>query len=665
MRFILKIKPLIILVLCALALNAYSNNSNEDHFPRTFLDFYILESEISEGNYLTGDFYANGFIRYNNSKMPNTRPADDRMITLRSEFSIDAKYKDQNLYLVVLPLNYPCKIYLNGNLIQVIGSTNGIYTNRVHYSDNILLAPDLLNISGKNEIAFQLFPEEGENYPLGEVFISNSKDATKYVFYRNLVGPKLIFALQLCGFVFFVFFLITYITRREYQKQHFLFFALMNLFFVISYINNIFTYDFSNIYLLEKISRTGFPLSILVGIVFLIEYTNVFKRKNIIKLVLAILYIPAAILVLIPDNTTKIINVYNTYPLYSLFVGSFILLLISVLYFIRERDLKSGILTLAFILNIVSGLHDGYFFAVLQTKPYILLTPISVFAINLTIFFILVIDNSKLYHLAISSSKKLEKLNQDLEKLVEKRTQKTIEYANMLEEANNTKDKFFSIIAHDLKNPFNTLIGYSDILKSEFREYREDEIYQQLHIIHDTSVKGYNLLDNLLQWSRSQTNTIPFNPVKVDLYDIMQICLSDVEYQCQFKDIEIHNEIKKGFYFIADKNLIITVIRNLISNAVKFTPRNGLITLSADKDPNNINITIKDTGVGISPEDIEKLFKIDKVISRPGTNKEKGSGLGLILCKEFVEKHGGEIWVESEIEKGSEFKFSIPKVVLN
>ena len=216
-----------------------------------------------------------------------------------------------------------------------------------------------------------------------------------------------------------------------------------------------------------------------------------------------------------------------------------------------------------------------------------------------------------------------------------------------------------------MKNPFNTLIGYSDILKTEFRDYGQEEIHQQLQIIYDTSVKGYNLLENLLKWSQSQTHKLEFKPQKIELNEIVEHCVADIEYQCRFKDIEIHNDVVDNFYLIADKNLLKTVLRNLINNAVKFTPRNGFIVISANKSEDAIEITVKDSGIGMTKYEVENLFKIDKVLSKPGTEKESGSGLGLILCKEFIEKHGGKIVVKSKVDMGSEFKVFIPKIILS
>lgn len=655
-------KYLLLLSLSVVIAKATFSKSQADSlFPRTELQFYVFESELADGKYITGDKI--GFLKYNYREIPNEWPENNRMITLRSEFIVPSEYTGKNLGLILLPIDYPCKIYLNGKQISIRGNYENGYTNRMHFSETVLLPASNINYAQKNEIAIQLFPLKGEAFPLSRVYVSNRKDANKYVFYRNLFGPKLISALALCGFVFFIFYLIIYFSRREYQKQQFLFFAFMNLFFVISYINNIFTHDFSHTFVLEKVARVGFPMFVFVGICFLLEYTNLFKKKRIIKAALVVFYLPSIIMVLMPNTTAGVIKAYNTYPLISLFIGNIMLFILTLLFFLKEKDLRSGFLFMIFMLNIFAGFYDGYYFAVLKTKPYVLLTPNTVFGINLIIFFILAVDHSKLYHLALKSSRKLVKLNQELEDLVEKRTQKTIEYANKLEEANNTKDKFFSIIAHDLKNPFNTLIGYSDILKSDFRDYGQDEISEHLNVIYDTSVNGYNLLENLLKWSQSQTNKLLFEPSKINLYDIVQLCIEDIENQSQFKDIDVINDIPKGLHIVADENLLKTVLRNLINNAVKFTQRNGMVSIGCKKDTDVVEVYVKDTGIGMSKKEKENIFKIDKVSSKPGTEKEKGSGLGLILCKEFVEKHGGTIWVESEPDIGSTFKFTIPKII--
>jgi len=632
----------------------------QESSPRLYLDFYYFESEFAVGKYIDGNMREFGFIKYNHKQMPISRAVNDRMITLRSEFIIDSSNVNKDIYLVTLPYDYACRVYFNGTTITFRGNITDGYTNRTHISEKTLIPPSLIKYNQINEIAFELYPREGEINPFGKSFISNARDANKYVFLRNLVGPNLIVALSFCGIIFSIFFLFTYISRKEWHKKHYLFFACMNLFFIISYLNNFLSYNFANTFLIEKITRAGFPLFMYVGILFLVDYTNVIKRKNIFLTILVILYLPAFIMVIIPDTVIGVIKAFNSYPLIVLILGNFIMFIISLLFFVKERHYRSFFILLAMAMNLFAGIYDGYVFAVLKTKPFILLTPNAVFFINLILFVVLIVDHAKTYHLTLTRSKELKILNEKLELIVEERTKKISEYTKELQIANITKDKFFSIIAHDLKNPFNTLIGYSEILKNNFEELTEDEILDNLNTIHVTSKSGYVLLDNLLQWAQTQTNQISFNPELIHLKTFVQECIDSLENQSRFKDLEIVNSVSTNHTIIGDINQLRTVIRNLLNNAIKFTLRNGLVVIKSEEIGQNMQLLIKDSGVGIHEDDIQKLFKIDTLFSTPGTNKERGSGLGLILCKEFIEKHGGKIWAKSTVDIGSEFYISLP-----
>ncbi|HAN17798.1 MAG: hypothetical protein A2X13_08605 [Bacteroidetes bacterium GWC2_33_15] len=628
---------------------------------RLYPDFYILESEFSEGKYIQGNITEQGFQKYNFKETPNTRPANDRMLTLRSNLIIDSSNIKQDLYLVVMPVDYPCAIFLNGNLIGFRGNIKNGYTNRIHYSESIFLPPDFILYNKINDIAIQLYPKEGEINSINRSFISKARDASYYVFLRNFWGIKLTLALTFCGLIFFVYYLFTYLSRADYKKQSYLFFALMNFFFFISIINNIFTYNFTNTFIVEIISRVGFQLAMIFCLFFLFEYTGILLRfHKKIKIFILIIYLPAIALLLVQHNLSDLLRANNTYPITMLVIGELAFAILSAIYFIKEKSVKSLFLLLVFAFNFFAGMHDTYFFAILKVKPFVLFTPYSVFLMNLVIFFVLAVDHTKIYHLAISNSKQLKSLNENLELMVAERTKKIVEYTHKLEEANTTKDKFFSIIAHDLKNPFNTLIGYSELLKSEFRDMSEHDIHDQLNIIYATSKNGYVLLDNLLQWAQTQTNQISFNPEEIQLKKLTQVCIENIENQSRFKDIEVINNVPEDIVIKGDQNQIKTILRNLICNAVKYTARNGLIIIKSEKSNSDIMVSVRDTGVGMSEKDIQDLFRIDKMFSKPGTNHERGSGLGLILCKEFVEKHNGKIWVESIPGYGSNFKFTIP-----
>jgi PAS domain S-box-containing protein len=234
-------------------------------------------------------------------------------------------------------------------------------------------------------------------------------------------------------------------------------------------------------------------------------------------------------------------------------------------------------------------------------------------------------------------------------------------YVTELKELNATKDKFFTIIAHDLKNPFISLLGFSELLHKNIDKYDKTEISYFANLINNAAIQTFNLLENLLLWANTRRGKIVFYPEKLNLSELINERLEILNTIALQKNITINNNIPVNFEVIADKNMLKSIIHNLVTNSIKFTHNGGQIDLYTVANHKNIEITVKDNGIGISEDHQEKIFKIDINHTTEGTAKERGTGLGLILCKEFVEKHGGKIWVESEIGKGSEFKFTLPK----
>ncbi|HYF69652.1 MAG TPA: tetratricopeptide repeat-containing sensor histidine kinase [Ohtaekwangia sp.] len=229
-----------------------------------------------------------------------------------------------------------------------------------------------------------------------------------------------------------------------------------------------------------------------------------------------------------------------------------------------------------------------------------------------------------------------------------------------LQELNATKDKFFSIISHDLKGPLNSLTSFSNLLINYYESLSKEEV-QMLARDFDKSLKNlFQLLENLLEWSRSQTGNIEFKPEVFDLAILLGENKSLLEAQAHNKQITLVNKAEESLSVSAHKQSINTVVRNLISNAIKFTPEGGCITFGLKRQAGEVIVSIADNGIGMKPEILSKLFRIDTKHTTKGTADEKGTGLGLILCKEFVEKNGGRIWVESEPGKGSVFLFSLP-----
>lgn len=228
-----------------------------------------------------------------------------------------------------------------------------------------------------------------------------------------------------------------------------------------------------------------------------------------------------------------------------------------------------------------------------------------------------------------------------------------------LTELNSTKDKFFGIIAHDLRNPFNGILVMSDLIVKNKKTYTKEKLIQFSELIYEEARTTYKLLENLLEWANVQTGAIEFKPTKLKLDILVFNGISQLASMARAKSITLEYDIPDSLLVYADLNMLNTIIRNLLTNAIKFTNPEGQITITAFSMKNKIEIRICDNGVGMTADKKNMLFEINEKISTKGTAQESGSGLGLLLCKEFVNKHGGEIWVESELGKGTTFIFTL------
>lgn len=254
-----------------------------------------------------------------------------------------------------------------------------------------------------------------------------------------------------------------------------------------------------------------------------------------------------------------------------------------------------------------------------------------------------------MYKASKESNKKLEEINNNL-----KRSE--VE----LKASNKTKDKFLSIIAHDLKNPFGSFLSTTQLLVDNYDKFDNDKKKKFIDNIHFSATRTYDLLENLLQWSRSQMNGLKFNPKTINIQQTINEEIELHKVLATSNNIGIKNNIPKDLRIQADGNMIRTVFRNLLSNAIKYTEANTSIWFKYDENENDHIFTIKDEGKGLSEEDLKKLFR-PEVAANIETSKPKGTGLGLILCKEFIDKHNGTIIAESQIDNGTAFIITLPK----
>ncbi len=232
-----------------------------------------------------------------------------------------------------------------------------------------------------------------------------------------------------------------------------------------------------------------------------------------------------------------------------------------------------------------------------------------------------------------------------------------------LKELIAAKDKFNMILAHDLKSPFSGIVGLSEILAENVRNYDIDKIETIINSINKSAKSTYKLLEDLFLWAKAQSGKLPFEPKKLDLNNTCKSTLASLAPSADTKEVKIKYIAPDGLKVYADIDMLKTVLRNLISNAIKFSNKGGEIIISAVNEETDTKIIIEDNGIGIGQSSLSKLFKLSEVISTRGTSDEKGSGLGLLLCQQFIDIHGGKIWVESEAGRGSRFNFTLPDKV--
>lgn len=236
-----------------------------------------------------------------------------------------------------------------------------------------------------------------------------------------------------------------------------------------------------------------------------------------------------------------------------------------------------------------------------------------------------------------------------------------IEVLNLqLERLNADKDRFIAILSHDLKSPFTSILGFLEVLTTRLRKLDIDQIESHMNIINDAAKNTFNLLQDLLMWTRAHSGKIPFNPEMIKVRDKIENIASLVMPEAQLKNINLEFNVPEGLVIYADKDMLKAILRNLVSNAIKFTGEGGSVKVSVFRENNGSTFSVADTGIGISPEQQSDIFNMSKVSPTQGTRGEKGSGLGLLLSKEFVDIHGGTIWFTSEPGKGSDFKFHLP-----
>jgi signal transduction histidine kinase len=358
-------------------------------------------------------------------------------------------------------------------------------------------------------------------------------------------------------------------------------------------------------------------------------------------------------------QSTILFVVIRYFP-FLYFLSFFVLILLG--YFNRLKGITVGIFQLYLFSVVMTKMGIGPFIypEIFLSYIYLIsfLVPFSLLAEFMTILYTRVENHQLELEKKVLERTKLLRLQ-----IIEKN--KAIDALNLsesrLSESNKTKDKFFSIIAHDLKNPLSSYQQVTKMLIDEYSGYTEKQVLEVLGQISDSSEKVYQLLEHLLDWARTQTHTIPFMPKEINLFNLAVECLTEADHKIKAKKIQACVIGTHSAYCHIDESMIRLVIRNLISNALKFTKANGTIEISISEKDHEVQLECRDTGVGMDSEGVEKLFRIDAQYKSLGLDGETGTGLGLILCKEFIAKHNGQIWAESNLGQGTKVSFRIAK----
>ena len=342
-------------------------------------------------------------------------------------------------------------------------------------------------------------------------------------------------------------------------------------------------------------------------------------------------------------------------------------IIISCMFYTKRGFIFSVLLSFIYFLLIIAFTRDSLIIVEAVARLFIFIAIAGVLTfISIKLNKVKVMlqqANDELEQKISNRTNELRRVNQELQNEIKARTQiqQEIENRNLvLAKQNADKEQFISILSHDLKSPFNSILGFLNLLTQNIRNYDIDKIERQINIVNDSAKSTFNLLEDILMWIRANSGKIPYEPQNLNLTTICNEVVEKISITAQAKEITINYSKTDNNIVFADINMLKTVLRNLISNAIKFSNKGGKIRILAKKNPSDTQITVSDNGVGIEDDEQTKLFEISQSISNKGTMGEKGTGLGLKLCKELIERHKGKIWVESKVGKGSNFIFTLP-----
>jgi len=452
-----------------------------------------------------------------------------------------------------------------------------------------------------------------------------------------------LFFLYLLSNIFIITLFVIYFLHYKLPNQKLKLYATGRLFQLGTWSIFLWNVNFTNIYL-SAIANILFIISLTIEIYILIS-ANDKIRKTDYYLLISFSVLASAVLLL----SIGIKSYYKVFEM-SCFISIYFLFLSKKFAFWRDKTKMEHVVGFwAFTISILFLIRALYSFFTIQNQ--LIFSDNTIKLISYLGYF------SIIYTLPIIYLFILKERN---EKIILENNKKIEEDNKKLKELNATKDKILSIIGHDLRNPLGAIMGFSDLISEKCKNKDFEPVEEYTQIINQAAEQSFELLNNLLYWSKSQTNRIKYKKSHIDFNVFTLDIFKLIQANLKAKQIKIQKIIEPNFRFVADKLLLEIIMRNLLSNAIKYTKPNGSIILIAFKTDTEIKIQIKDTGIGISPENIEKILNSENGTSTLGTNQEKGTGLGLLLCREFTEIQNGKLSIQSIENQGSTFTVSLP-----
>jgi len=599
----------------------------------------------------------------------------------KSKILFQEQHRSTNFYLLSTPIDYMCEVYFNNKLLFTRGSKYPNHTHRVLNCEYYLIPPDQIKYDSINTVTVVLTRDISKfngfrGLQVGNLHLVNNRKQLIDFANTGFTLASLVYSV-----IVFLFLLAIFINSREKKEWKYLYFGILSLTFGLSYLNTALTSNSFAFFLVEKISRASIAIMLLSVLLFLMEFNELRITKKVYRFIIALPYFIFAFLFAFSTDYPTINTTYRIFLSVMVLPSLLLYIVIPTIGIIRK--LTESRLAMLFLFSGIffSGLYDVLNF-MSGLRPLIQALPFA-YAITLTsIMFILAFEYAQTNKDLAKSKHELAAVNKTMEQTIEKRTKELddtnkalqeelgikeeaqIKLAAAANELQNTivlKDKFLSLIAHDLKNPLNQIINLSDILRLEYKDYSEALRLEYLNILNRSALNLFQLLENLLEWARSQSGKKEFAPQDIIIDHVLESTIDILEQNLKSKNIRIKKNTDVNLNIYADYDMLFSILRNIVGNAIKFSKPYSEIKINTSESELYITIEIEDSGIGIDQEKIDKLFRIDSKISTPGTEGEVGTGLGLIICKEFIDKHNGKIVVKSQINIGTSFKLQFPK----